>query len=58
MSDRSDEIRLAVVRAQRRAWVAKLDEAIELLWKTNSMDPLPRAVLEDLRAEMSKGSPW
>lgn len=56
--DRTDDIRAALMQARRRAWVAKLDEAIALLWKAESMDPLARAVLEDLRKEMSMGHPW
>lgn len=59
MSDRTNEIRAALSQARRRAWVAKLDESLSLLWKAYpELDPLARAVLEDLRREMSQGHLW
>lgn len=50
MTDRTDDIRAAVLHARRMAWAATVAAALELCEKNEPM--LARAVLHDLLQDM------
>lgn len=54
--DLSDIIRASVVKARLRGYIARLDEALDLILDADAS--IVRGVLLDLRADMAKGQSW